>query len=105
VRSTGDRSSASSGAGPTKPASARQRVQEISEETKPGPGHVPPRLVTDVERLYVTRQDELIGSLGQTERGPCETVRRPGLFATWRRRRHSETSLTCPSSLARGYDH
>jgi hypothetical protein len=30
--------------------------------------------VTDVERLYVTRLDELIGSLRLTDRGHCETA-------------------------------
>ena len=32
-----------------------------SRGRRSGPGHVPPRLVTDVERLYVTRYTELIG--------------------------------------------
>jgi hypothetical protein len=42
---------------------------------KPGPGHVPPRLVTDVERMYVTRCRELTGSSGRTERGGPSWVR------------------------------
>jgi hypothetical protein len=100
VRSTGDRQSASSGAGPT---SLHRRANGFGRcRREPGPGHVPPRLVTDVERLYVTRQDELIGLFRQTERGPCETAATPGPRCDRGCRRHSSTSLTCPSSLAAG---
>src|SRR5580692_9471828 len=53
------------------PPNVRQRWGNWS--MGPSPGHVPPRLVTDVERLYVTRRVELIGSFRQTERGPGET--------------------------------
>ncbi len=47
-----------------------------------GPGHVPPRLVTDVERLYVTRQGELIGSFRPTERRPGDACTGIGLGPT-----------------------
>jgi hypothetical protein len=42
--------------------------------------------VTDVERLYVTRQAELIGSFRLTDRGPGETSARAGLLPSggWR---------------------
>jgi hypothetical protein len=42
------------------------------ESAATSPGHVPPRLVTDVERLYVTRWTEASGSFGRSDRASDE---------------------------------
>ena len=45
----------------------------------PGPGHVPPRLVTDVERLYVTRRVNLSVRFARPNAALARPLRRPGL--------------------------